>query len=276
MSEKETSSLRKYLVISVNSLAYFMLAYLFIILVINFVSMGMAKIFYGVSSTMTPNGFDIDQTNFHWSLESVVLIFFIGVMLAMLFGIWFQMIYINTRKGGGHLKLFFLWSYLIAYTIFFGDMIFGAFFNYMPGAFFNFMGFPIPLRVVIGIGGLVLLFVVGWMSAKNVVISLNIYLRKASISTIRPYVTAQLLVPFVVGNVIIYFLKSPLQAKFEYVDTLVLLTMVVVIAGAIFAIDKQQSIKFTRHHDSFRVRWVPVLISVAAMVAYVLIFNTKF
>ena len=275
MSEKETSSLRKYLVISVNSLAYFILAYLFIILVINFVSMGMAKIFYGVSSTMTPNGFDIDQTNFQWSLESVVLIFFIGVLLAMLFGIWFQMIYINTRKGGGHLKLFFLWSYLIAYTIFFGDMIFGAFFNYMPGAFFNFMGFPIPLRVVIGIGGLVLLFVVGWMSAKNVVISLNIYLRKASISTIRPYVTAQLLVPFVVGNVIIYFLKSPLQAKFEYVDTLVLLTMVVVIAGAIFAIDKQQSVKFTRHHDSFRVRWVPVLISLAAMVAYVLIFNTR-
>ena len=275
MSEKETSSLRKYLVISVNSLAYFILAYLFIILVINFVSMGMAKIFYGVSSTMTPNGFDIDQTNFQWSLESVVLIFFIGVLLAMLFGIWFQMIYINTRKGGGHLKLFFLWSYLIAYTIFFGDMIFGAFFNYMPGAFFNFMGFPIPLRVVIGIGGLVLLFVVGWMSAKNVVISLNIYLRKASISTIRPFVTAQLLVPFVVGNVIIYFLKSPLQAKFEYVDTLVLLTMVVVIAGAIFAIDKQQSVKFTRHHDSFRVRWVPVLISVAAMVAYVLIFNTR-
>jgi hypothetical protein len=274
MSENETSSLRKYLVISVNSLAYFMLAYLFIILLINLVSMGMAKIFYDVNSTMTPNGFDIDQTNFKWSLEPVVLIFFIGVLLAMLFGIWFQMIYINTRKGGGHLKLFFLWSYLIAYTIFFGDMIFGAFFNYMPGAFFNFMGFPIPLRVVIGIGGLVMLFVVGWMSAKNVVISLNIYLRKASISHIRPYITAQLLVPFVVGNVIIYFLKSPLQAKFEYIDTLVLLTMVVVIAGVIFAIDKQQSVKFTRHHDSFRVRWIPVLISLAAMVAYALIFNT--
>lgn len=196
-------------------------------------------------------------------------------MVAMLFGIWFQMIYINTRKGGGHLKLFFMWSYMIAYTIFFGDMVFGAYFNYMPGAFFNYMGFPIPLRVVIGIGGLVMLFVVGWMSAKNVVISLNIYLRKASISLIRPFVTAQLLIPFVVGNVIIYFLKSPLQAKFQYVDTLVLLTMVVMIAGVIFAIDKQQSVKFTRHHDSFRVRWVPVLISVAAMVAYVLVFNTR-
>ena len=275
MSEKETSNLRKYLVISVNSLAYFMLAYFFIIFLINIVSMFMAKIFYDVQGTLTANGFDLNKQNFKWSLESVVLIFFIGVLLAMLFGVWFQMIYIKTRKGSGHLKLFFMWSYLIAYTIFFGDMIFGAFFNYMPGAFFNFMGFPIPLRVVIGIGGLVMLFVVGWMSAKNVVISLNIYLRKASISHIRPFVTAQLVAPFVVGNVIIFFLKSPLQAKFEYVDTLVLLTMMVIIAGVIFAIDKQQSVKFTRHHDSYRVRWVPVLISLAAIVAYALIFNAK-
>jgi hypothetical protein len=120
-----------------------------------------------------------------------------------------------------------------------------------------------------------MLFVVGWVSAKNVLVSLNIYLHKASVSHIRPYVTAQLVVPFLVGNVIIFFLKSPLQAKFEYVDTLVLLTMIVVIAGVIFAIDKQQSVKFTRHRDSFRVRWVPVLISLAAIVAYALIFNTR-
>ncbi|HZK08251.1 MAG TPA: hypothetical protein VFC92_08620 [Bacteroidales bacterium] len=273
MPEKETSTLRKYLVISANSLAYFMLAYLFIILLINFVSMLMAKIFYGVGSTMTQNGFDIDKTNFHWTLESVVLIFFIGVMVAMLFGVWFQMIYIKTRKGNGHLKIFFMWSYMIAYTIFFGDLVFGAFFNYMPGAFFNFMAIPMFLRLVIGIGGLVMLFVVGWVSAKNVVISLNIYLRKASISQIRPYVMAQLLVPFVVGNAIIFFLKWPLQAKFQYLDTLVLLTMGLILVGVIFAIGKQQSIRFTRHHDSFRVRWVPVLLSVGAIIAYVLIFN---
>jgi hypothetical protein len=173
-----------------------------------------------------------------------------------------------VRKGSGHFKLFFLWTYLIAYTIFFGDIVFGAFINYMPGAFFNYMGIPMVFRVIIGIGGLIMLFVIGQFSAKNILISLNIYLRKASISQIEPFFYSQLIFPFIIGNILVFILKIPYQAKFEYIDTLVMLSMVIVIISVFFKMEKLQSIQFTRHRDKFTIKPIPVFIAIIAVLLF--------
>lgn len=255
-------------IIIINSTAYFMLAYIFNITLINFISMLMAKWVYGLSGTLYHYGFDLDRTDFAWSLDSVVLIFFIGVVVALLFGVLFQIMYQKVRKGSGHFKLFFLWSYLIAYTIFFGDIVFGAFINYMPGAFFNYMNVPMVFRVIIGITGLIILFVIGQYSARNVLISLNIYLRKASISQIEPLFYAQLIIPFVIGNIIVFILKMPNHAKFEYIDTLVMLSMVIIVISVFFRIEKLQSMQFTRHRDSFKLMPIPVIAAIIAIVLF--------
>ncbi len=268
MSESSQLTPNKNFIITINSTAYFLLAYIFVITVINFTSMVMAKVFYGLSGTLYHYGFDLDRKDFTWTLEPVVLIFFIGVLLALLFGVLFQILYQNVRKGSGHAKLFLLWGYLIAYTIFFGDIVFGAFINYMPGAFFNYMNVPMVFRVIIGILGLIMLFVIGQFSAKNILISLNIYLRKASISQVEPFFYAQLIIPFVIGNILIFLLKVPYQAKFEYIDTLVLLSMVIIVISVFFKMEKLQSIQFTKHHDSFKLKKIPILLAIAAIVLF--------
>ncbi len=268
MSERSKDAGANNMIIMINSTAYFMLAYIFTITLINFISMLMAKWVYKLDGTLYHYGFDLDRSEFTWALDSVVLIFFIGVVVALLFGVVFQIMYQKVRKGSGHFKLFFLWAYLIAYTIFFGDIVFGAFINYMPGAFFNYMNVPMVFRVIIGIGGLIMLFVVGQISAKNILISLNIYLRKASISQIEPYFYAQLIFPFVIGNILIFVLKIPNQAKFEYIDTLVMLSMVIIVISVFFRIEKLQSINFTRHRDSFRLKPIPVLAAIIAILLF--------
>ncbi len=255
-------------IIIINSTAYFMLAYIFNITLINFISMLMAKWVYNLSGTLYHYGFDLDRADFAWSLDSVVLIFFIGVLVALLFGVLFQIMYQKVRKGSGHFKLFFLWSYMIAYTIFFGDIVFGAFINYMPGAFFNYMNVPMVFRVIIGITGLIILFVIGQYSARNVLISLNIYLRKASISQIEPLFYAQLIIPFVIGNILVFILKMPYHAKFEYIDTLVMLSMVIIVISVFFRIEKLQSMQFTRHRDSFKLKPIPVVASIIAILLF--------
>ncbi|MBE0640114.1 MAG: hypothetical protein IH598_16495 [Bacteroidales bacterium] len=262
MSESSQLTPNKNLIITINSTAYFMLAYIFVITVINFTSMVMAKVFYGLNGTLYHYGFDLDRKDFTWTLEPVVLIFFIGVLLALLFGVLFQVMYQNVRKGSGHGKLFLLWAYLIAYTLFFGDIVFGAFINYMPGAFFNYMNIPMVFRVIIGIFGLIMLFVIGQFSAKNILISLNIYLRRASMSQVEPFFYAQLIIPFVIGNILIFILKIPYQAKFEYIDTLVLLSLVIIVISVFFRMEKLQSIQFTRHRDSFRLKKIPILLAI--------------
>jgi hypothetical protein len=268
MSESTKSTGARNLIIMINSTAYFMLAYIFVITLINFISMLMAKWVYGLSGTLYHYGFDLDRQDFNWTLDSVVLIFFIGVLVALLFGVLFQIMYQNVRKGSGHFKLFFLWAYLIAYTVFFGDIVFGAFINYMPGAFFNYMGIPMVFRVIIGIGGLIMLFVIGQFSARNILISLNIYLRKASISQIEPFFYSQLIFPFIIGNILVFILKLPYQAKFEYIDTLVMLSMVIVIISVFFKMEKLQSIQFTRHHDKFTLKPIPVFIAIVAILLF--------
>lgn len=268
MTDSTQSMGSKTLVITINSTAYFMLAYIFVITVINFTSMVMAKVAYGLSGTLFHYGFDLDRKDFSWSLDSVVLIFFIGVLLALLFGVLFQILYQNIRKGSGHFKLFLLWAYLIAYTIFFGDIVFGAFINYMPGAFFNYLFVPMVFRVIIGIVGLIMLFVIGQFSARNILVSLNIYLRKASISQIEPFFYAQSIFPFVIGNVLIFVLKIPHHANFEYIDTLVLLSMVIILISVFFKFEKLQSMQFTRHRDSFKLKRIPIIVAIIAVLLF--------
>lgn len=268
MTESSQLTPKKKLIITLNSTAYFMLAYIFVITLINFTSMVMAKVFYNLDGTLYHYGFDLERKDFTWTLEPVVLIFFIGVLIALLVGVVFQFMYQNVRKGSGHFKLFFLWAYLIAYTIFFGDIVFGAFINYMPGVFFNYMNVPMVFRVIIGIFGLIMLFVIGQFSAKNILISSNIYLRRASISQIEPFFYAQLIIPFVIGNILVFILKIPYQGKFEYIDTLVMLSMVIIVISVFFKIDKLQSIQFTKHHDSFKLKRVPFFLAIIAIILF--------
>jgi len=268
MAETSQSTWSKNLVMTVNSTAYFMLAYIFMISLINLCSMIMAKIVYGLDGTLFHYGFNLTRQDFEWSLDSVFLIFFVGVIFALVFGVWFQFMYKSTRKGSGHFKLFLLWAYLIAYTIFFGDIVFGAFINYMPGAFFNFMFVPMVFRVIIGILGLIMLFLVGYYSAKNILISLNIYLRKASVLKVETYLYAQIIYPFIIGNIIIFILKIPYQAKFEYIDTLVLLSMIIVLISVFFRMEKLHSIQFTRHRDTFTFKTIPIIASIIAIILF--------
>ncbi len=268
MSEPSQSALSKNLIITINSTAYFMLAYIFVITLINFISMVIAKVFYDLDGTLYHYGFDLLREDFEWSVDSVFLIFFLGVVFAVIFAVWFHFMYKSTRKGSGHFKLFLLWAYLISYTIFFGDIIFGAFLNYMPGAFFNFMFIPMVFRIFIGILGLIALFAVGYYSAKNILISLNMYLRKASISQIRTYLYPQVVFPFILGNLLIFILKIPYQAKFQYIDTFVLLSMAIIIITVFLRMDKLHSIQFTRHRDSFKLKRIPVIASVVAILLF--------
>jgi hypothetical protein len=268
MAASSKSSLPKNLVITLNSTAFFMIAYIFVITVINLTSIIIAKVVYKLDSTLYHYGFDLARKDFKWSLDSVVLIFFIGVLIALLFGVYFQILYQKIRKGSWFFKLFFLWAYLIAYTIFFGDIVFGAFINYMPGAFFNYMFVPMVFRVIIGISGLIMLFVVGSISAKNVLISLNVYLHKASVSQIRPYLYPHLLFPYILGNILIFILKIPNQAKFEYIDTLVMLSMIIIIISIFFRMEKMQSIQFTKRHDSFKLHKPAIILAIVLILLF--------
>lgn len=268
MAETPTITPSKSFTIIVNSTAYFMLAYIFVITTVNFTSMLMARLFYGLHSTLYPYGFVIDRKDFTWTLEPVVLIFFIGVLIALLIGVFFQIVYRKLRKGTGHGKMFFLWGYLIAYTIFFGDIVFGAFINYMPGAFFNYMNTPLVFRVIIGILGLIMLFVVGQVAARDILISLNIYLRKASMTFIEPYFYAQLVFPFIIGNILIFLLKIPHHAEFDYIDTLVLLSMVIVVISVFFKLERLQSMQFTRSRDSFRLKQIPLIAAIVVILLF--------
>ena len=274
MSAKEKTLVQKKLIITANSTAYFIIAYVFVISLINFTSLVMAKIFYDLEGTLYHYGFFLDRKSFDWTLESIVLIFFIGVIVAIIFGYIFQKMYQNIRRGPGHFKLFLLWSYLIAYTIFFGDIVFGAFINYMPGAFFNYMFFPMFMRVVIGIIALIMLYVIGQFSTKNALVSLNIYLHKASISEIRPYLIAQFLYPFLLGNAIIFLLKIPYQAAFQYVDTFVLLSMFIIIVSIVINIRKLPSHRFSRPTDKFTLKKIPIVVAIVLMLLFRLVLGS--
>lgn len=235
-------------IIVFNSLVYYLLAILTVILSSNLFALLLGainefqgKLFY--------YGFIIYPIDGHWSQDDVALIFMFGIMYTLFFAILFERLYKWRRKYSENIKLYFLWCYILAITWFFGNVIIGAFSNYSIGAVMEVLGIPMVIRIIIAILFGVLLFFLGRLSIKNVLISGNIYFKHLHSDKNFFLIKAQLLFPAILGILAYFLYRIPHQGDYQFRDTLAHMTVLIFILGAFWGTLQPRSIGFKRKRD---------------------------
>lgn len=255
------------LIIVLNSLVYFLLAYFTVILLSNGFILFLLQL-NGTEASLHHYGISLKNAGDFWPDDLKILIFVIGIGFSFLLGIVFERIYKSIRKRPHHIKLFFLWAYLISFTVFFGNIIVGSFFYYGPGVVFEQFGFPNIIKVFIALVAAAAFSLVGIYSNRHILISMSIYRKIIHQRDFYQVITEQIILPFLLGNLLVFLLKYPHQSDFHYLDTVVLFTMFIPMIAVIFSIRQQASIRFKRKSDKISLYILPIILLALVMLVY--------
>lgn len=258
---------KKFWIIVINSLVYFMLAYLAVIILTNSFSILMANV-EGVNGKLYYYGFDVLNDYQQWSSELTILVFLFGTGFSLILGLIFKWLYKRIRRQSNHFKMFYLWGYFLSFTYFYGNIIVGSFFYFGVGVVFDQFSVPIVFKVLIAILTLIALIYLGNSSTRGFLISLNGYQKSIDRSEMGWFVKAQLLYPVLIGNVLILFLKLPNYKHAFMFDTLIWAMMIIPTIAIIIIFPRQPSIRFKHDVDHYKIFLTPLIILIIIALVY--------
>jgi len=164
--------------------------------------------------------------------------------------------------------LFYLWGFIISFSYFFGNIIVGTFFNFGIGVAFRALSIPFIIRVPIAVISIVALAFIGKYSVRHILISFNSYFIKINPDQLKSLLHAQLLDPFFFGNIIIFLLKIPYHAEFNFLDTLTLFWLGVLIIPVYIANKQTGTVNFKRNNKRFELQAKPLLLLIILILAF--------
>lgn len=235
-------------IIVFNSFVYYMLAILTVIVSSNAFSLLLGK-YNNFSGKLFYYGFLIQPKDGHWSHDDISLIFMFGLIFTLFFAILFERLYKWRRGRKGNIKLYFLWCYILAITWFLGNIIVGAFSNFSIGSVLDIMRIPMAVRIMLAIAVMVLLFFLGRLSRKHVLLTGNMYFKHLHSDKNFFLVKAQLLFPAILGILVYFIYRTPHQADYQFRDSLVHLTVFIFVLGVFWGILQPSSIGFKKRSD---------------------------
>jgi hypothetical protein len=141
---------------------------------------------------------------FEWTHDAVKLIFSAGSVLIFIFGFIALIAFFSFYEEMAPVKVFFLWFAFLALNYFFGGLMIGNIFKKGVGHVFNWMYLTDTQKMIIAIVGFFGLMSTGILMAKPVAHSANSYFKKFGVDNFPFFFTAQIIVPFIIGNIIMF------------------------------------------------------------------------
>lgn len=254
--------------ISLNSLGYFLLSYLFVYLLHQFVTCLTASVF-NIPTILSYNEVSFLADKSRWTHASVQTIFLSGPIATLFCGIFFLIIAYRFHNFDGLLRLFFLWGALHAFNFFFGALIIGSFTGQGMGFALNWMYLMDSAKLVIVILEILSMMVIGAMHTRMFLFTANSYFSELHKDQKTEFLRIQLLYPFIFGTLLLYFIKIPVTIT-DLLLPITLLFMIIPIFSRqqhfptfIFNEDTQLSIK----KDSF-----VIIITIFVLIVFRTIF----
>ncbi|PLX14173.1 MAG: hypothetical protein C0598_01995 [Marinilabiliales bacterium] len=215
-------------IITINSSAAFIIAYLLVF----YVSMGVtilstAMFDFNVSFDYSQVYYQIQD--YKWTHDSVKLIFSAGPIMVFILGIISLVGFFGLREEMSRLKLLFLWVTLISFNQTFGNLMIGNIFKTGVGHVFNWMYFSDTAKMVVALIGFFGLVTTAFIMRQPVGESGNIYFNKLDENNFPFFIISQIILPFVVGYglILAYFSQSLLfQERFAWISLSVMLLFI--------------------------------------------------
>lgn len=252
-----------------NSTAGFVLAYLFVFYINHFAIIFTAGMFdYDLSFNYNTILFHIEP--FEWVQDAVKLMYSAGPALTFIFGFIGLVAYLSLVEEEARVKIFFLWLTLIAFNYVFGGLMIGNLFKKGIGHVFNWMYFTDTQKLIVALIGFFGLISTGIFMAKPVAHSSNSYFSKLGEDTFPFFIMSQMIVPFVLGNIIIILYFLPNVNFQELYGWITLALILFLISGRISSFDPSY---YDEDEKFVKLSLVLIFITIGALIMIRLVFH---
>ena len=216
-------------IIATNSTTSYVLAFLFLFYINHFI-----KIIFAISYAYDM-GFDYGNIEYYiepheWTPDAVKLIYSAGPIFVFVIGLISLIAFWSWVEEPARIKTFFMWLVLHSFNFFFGGLIIGNIFREGVGHVFNWMYLTDTTKMLVALFSLICLLGTALIMAKPAAISANSYFNKLDEKNYPFFISAQLIVPFILGTLIYvgYFLPYILiQEIFSWISLAFLLLIMI-------------------------------------------------
>lgn len=216
--------------IASNSTAAFILAYL-LVFYINYFATLFAAGSFGFDLSFDYNQIIYHIEPFEWTHDSVKLIYSAGPILVFITGLISLIGFFGLTEEQTRIKILFIWITLLSFNQTFGSLMIGNLFKQGVGHVFNWMYFSDTAKMVVALIGFFGLVTTSFLMVRPVSISGNSYFNKIGEKNFPFFITAQIIVPFIIGYLLIaaYFSQRLLfQEKFAWISLSVIILLMVI------------------------------------------------
>ena len=250
-------------IIVVNSTTFYVLAFL-LVFYIDYVVKILLAGNYGYDI-----GFDWDRIFYYiepheWTHDSVELIFSAGPIFVFILGLVSLIAFWSLVEEPGRLKTFFMWFTLHSFNFFFGGLLIGNIFREGVGHVFNWMYLTDTTKMIVALIGFLGLLGTAYFLSRVAAVSANSYFNKLSKNNFPFFITAQIILPFILGTGIylLYFLPRILfQEAYSWIN------LAVIIAFIVMRVGKMETIYFDEEDRYFEVSKIIVGFTIVFFVA---------
>lgn len=242
-------------IVAINSTACYVLSFL-MVFYINYV----IKIILAGNYSYDI-GFDWDRIFYYiepyeWTHDSVQLIYSAGPILIFVLGLISLIAFWSLVEEPARLKTFFMWFTLHSFNFFFGGLLIGNIFKEGVGHVFNWMYLSDTAKMIVALLGFLGLLGTAYFSSRVAAVSANSYFNKLGEKNFPFFITAQLIVPFILGTIIymLYFFPQILfQEAYSWISLAVIILFMVIRVG------KMDTMYFDEEDRYFEVSRIIVL-----------------
>jgi len=171
--------------------------------------------------------------NHEWTHDAVKVIYTIGPAVIMLLGMISLVALRWAREEVGRMKLLFLWFSVHSLNFLVTDILVGNLFTEGLGHVFQWMYMDPTTRLGISVFGLLSIVGLAFFFTQPFVESSNIYFNRLTNDDYPYYITAQVIVPYFIGTVVVFSLLGFSMSVLEWFSwvSMALILAVVVTRG---------------------------------------------
>lgn len=199
---------KNFWIIAGNSIASYVLAYLVVFYLTQLFILFSAGM-YSYPITITYADYCTHVEAYEWTHDSVFLFYFTTSLSTLILGIIATMAFYSIIADPLPIKVFFLWLMFHSYSYFFADIMIGNLLTDGIGHAFNWMYLNDTVKMIISLVGFFGILTVTLFMPKRVALSADAYFVRYSERNSTFFITAQVLVPYLIGSLLLFFYFYP-------------------------------------------------------------------
>jgi len=203
-----------FLIITVNSAAIFLLSYFLVYFTTQLMTAISASAF-NINSIIYYYNIDYLIRSGEWTSDAVAVVFSSGPVFSVFCALVLIIIYVKVVSETGLSRLFLLWCFCHFLINFFGNMLVGTILNEGFGYVIMYQFVMDTGKMIITLFAVLCIFLTGLFMSRLFLYSGNIYFNVLDHHNRRRFVIAQYILPFLLGDLIIFLLKLPEVRLFE-------------------------------------------------------------